>query len=264
MLLELLDYIVYGVGSIAKYHSFKLCQRRKLLKHSSEKVIIIGASSGIGRDLVPKLANFVSVHFQTLDTLILNAGAISVLKFSELVTGEMNGVSTLSDRLSSVQDIMSINYTSFVNITALLLKYLEKSIAGNIVVISSAAGVVGTPTRSLYSASKHALHGFYNSFRMELEAVASRVHIVIICPGSVDTKLRLSSIDGLRMNVSPESVAGVESGKLSSQEVAERIISASDASEELVFIPSFYRHTVWLAHFFPSIVSRLARKKYGL
>lgn len=207
-----------------------------------------------------ELATVVADNLQILDTLILNAGALSVLKFADLISEEAS--IPLPERLASVQDILSINYTSFVHITAHLLPLLEKSSAGNIVVVSSAAGVVGTPTRSLYSASKHALHGFYNSLRMELEAAASAVRIVVVCPGSVDTQLRLSSVDGSRMNVG--SVAGVASGKLSPRSVAKRIILASDSSEELVFMPSSYRHTVWLAHFFPSVISHLARKKYGL
>ncbi|KAJ9071929.1 hypothetical protein DSO57_1032425 [Entomophthora muscae] len=325
MIPKIINYILSGIGgsvclSTLLYYlynssrSYKLSQRRRCFKYSSEKVVIIGASSGIGRELaliyaqrgasiilvarrkelldelvleckqiahtasldiqvvsfpcditsykkLSQLSKLVDDKFQVIDTLILNAGALSVLKFADLIL-ERTPTLPLAERLSSVQDILSINYTSFVHITAHLLSNLELSTAGNIVVVSSAAGVVGTPTRSLYSASKHALHGFYNSLRMELEAAASPVKVVIVCPGSVDTQLRLSSVDGSKVDI--RAVAGVKSGKLSPQSVAERIIQASDNSEELVFLPSTYRHTVWLAYFFPSIISKLARKKYGL
>ena len=58
---------------------------------------------------------------------------------------------------------------------------------GHFVVVTSLTGIFGTPYRSGYAASKHALHGFYDSMRAELED--SGIKVTIAAPGFVKTGL---------------------------------------------------------------------------
>jgi hypothetical protein len=54
-------------------------------------------------------------------------------------------------------------------------------------VTSSVAGKVGAPGASAYSATKHAVQGYYNALRME---VADRnVHVTMVCPGPVESEV---------------------------------------------------------------------------
>jgi len=46
---------------------------------------------------------------------------------------------------------------------------LSKATKGHIGVVSSLAGHVGTPKTAVYSATKHALHGFFNALRVEMQ-----------------------------------------------------------------------------------------------
>ena len=47
--------------------------------------------------------------------------------------------------------------------------------------MSSIAGKIGTPTRSMYSASKHAINGYYDSIRAEL--YDKNISVTVKCPG---------------------------------------------------------------------------------
>ncbi len=63
---------------------------------------------------------------------------------------------------------------------------------GQVVVVSSVLGRIGVPYRSGYAASKHALHGYFECLRSELEVPG--VSISIVCPGYVDTEISLHAL----------------------------------------------------------------------
>ena len=75
------------------------------------------------------------------------------------------------------------------------MEQLEES-KGQIVAISTGSGVLGLPRRTGYVASKHALHGFFNSLRNEWKDKG--ITISIICPGFVKTNIRAASVAGGR------------------------------------------------------------------
>lgn len=59
---------------------------------------------------------------------------------------------------------------------------------GHIVMIASAAGLLGVPGMTVYSATKHAVIGFAESLRMELRrGGVAAVNITIVCPSFIDT-----------------------------------------------------------------------------
>jgi len=89
-------------------------------------------------------------------------------------------------KFESIQRIMNINFMSNVAITQVCLPYIKKS-AGRIGVTSSVQGLIGNPVRTLYSASKHAIQGFFNSLRPEI--YANGVSVTLFCPDYVKTNL---------------------------------------------------------------------------
>ena len=60
------------------------------------------------------------------------------------------------------------------------------------VVISSLVGKFGTPLRSAYAASKHALHGFFESLRAE--TWRKNIQVSMVCPGYIKTNISLNAI----------------------------------------------------------------------
>lgn len=59
---------------------------------------------------------------------------------------------------------------------------------GSVVMIASAAGLMGVPGMAVYSATKHAVVGLCESLRHELSRAGARgVHLTIVCPSFIDT-----------------------------------------------------------------------------
>jgi short-subunit dehydrogenase len=89
---------------------------------------------------------------------------------------------------------MEINYFGNIALTKAVLPYMIKQKSGHIIPISSIAGKFGFYLRSAYSASKHALFGFYES--LLLEEAKNGVHVTIACPGKINTNISMNALNG--------------------------------------------------------------------
>jgi short-subunit dehydrogenase len=119
--------------------------------------------------------------FGSLDFLILNAG--------------ISQRSLFMDTSQKVfLKIMETNFISSVDITRVVLPAMVQRGTGSILCISSLAGLMGVPLRSSYSASKHALAGFYASLRAEIEGSGVKIHIAY--PGFVKTMISHNALQG--------------------------------------------------------------------
>ena len=125
------------------------------------------------------LANQVYKHFGQIDYLINNGGLSQRSEASE--------TSIDIDRR-----IMEINYFGNIALTKAVLPYMQKQKRGHIITISSIAGKFGFFLRSAYSASKHALHGFYESLALEEEK--NGLHVTIACPGKINTPISTNAL----------------------------------------------------------------------
>jgi short-subunit dehydrogenase len=68
-----------------------------------------------------------------------------------------------------------------------------KNGGGHIAATSSIVGKFGFPYRSAYSASKHALHGFFESLRAE--NVVNNISVSMIIPGRIKTDISVNALD---------------------------------------------------------------------
>lgn len=90
--------------------------------------------------------------------------------------------------------IMEINYIGTLALTKALLPHFIEKKAGHFVVTTSIVGKIGTPLRSTYAASKHALHGFFDSLRAEV--YNDHIDVTLICPGYVTTNVSMNALLG--------------------------------------------------------------------
>ena len=120
-------------------------------------------------------------HFGRIDVLINNAGISQRAPVVETT-------------LDVDRKIMDVNFIGTVAVTKSVLPDMLRQGSGQIVAISSVMGKIGTPWRSAYAASKHALHGFFDSLRAEVENEG--VKITIICPGYVKTNVTINALKG--------------------------------------------------------------------
>jgi len=152
--------------------------------------------------------------------------------------------------------LMEVNYFGAIAITKNLLPHFIGRKKGHYVNVSSVTGKFGTPFRSGYAASKHALHGFFDALRAE--HFNDNIKVTMICPGFIHTPITLAALtgDGTPLNKMDEAQF---KGKPASW-CAQQIASAIEREKEEVYIGGKEVLGVYVKRFFPSLFSRLIRK----
>lgn len=114
--------------------------------------------------------------------------------------------------------IFEINYFGTIALTKAVLPYMVRQRSGHILATSSISGRFGFPLRSAYSASKQALHGFFET--LYLENKKFNIMSSVIIPGRVRTSISFHALngegkehgqldDGLAKGISPEKAAEI-------------------------------------------------------
>jgi short-subunit dehydrogenase len=181
--------------------------------------------------------------FGGLDTLILNAGQDMGVRLDEL------------EDLGVLERIVRVNYLGPAWLTRHALPHLRRS-RGRIVVVSSLAGLTGVPTRTGYAASKHALHGFFDSLRIEL--AGSGVSVTLVCPDFVRSEIHRRALgpDGKAVGVSPLH----EEKIMSAGECARLILAAGGARRRMALLSLRGRLGRYVQVFAPGLIDRIAAR----
>lgn len=191
---------------------------------------------------VKNLIKQAAAAYGRIDTLINNAGASMWVFFDEVEDPAL------------MDEIMQVNYMGSVYCTYYALPYLKES-KGRLVAVSSLAGKTGVPTRSGYAASKHALVGFFDSLRIELEGTG--VSVSTIYPGFVLTEIRKRAFTGNGEPLGYEPVQ--EKGAMTAEACAWLILPAvAKRKRELVMTPRG-KIGQWLKLIAPKLVDHIAR-----
>lgn len=90
--------------------------------------------------------------------------------------------------------IMDVNYLGTIALTKAVLPHFLERNSGHFVVTTSIVGKIGTPLRTSYAASKHALHGFFDSLRAEV--YQNNIDVTLVCPGFVATNISKNALTG--------------------------------------------------------------------
>jgi len=177
-----------------------------------------------------------------LDLLVHNAGVTMNARFAEL-------------ELEVLRRIMEINFFATVALTKEVLPHLVAA-RGRIAVVSSLIGLVGVPTRTAYAASKHALHGFFGSLRVELRQAG--VGVTIVCPGYVDTPMRSRALRGDGTPQGFDQAAG--RATLTADQVARATLEAAARGRRLVLLGRETRLARLLSLLAPPLLDRLLER----
>lgn len=116
-----------------------------------------------------------------LDFVFLNAGR-----------GQLRPASDTDNAIT--EEVFRLNTFAPITLTQLMLKnnVLSDGRGSHLIVTSSVGGRFGVPLSASYAASKHALHGYYDSLRSE----CPWLRIDLVCPGPVDTEFHSNHIGG--------------------------------------------------------------------
>jgi len=152
--------------------------------------------------------------------------------------------------------IMEINYFGTIAFTKAVLPYMIQNGGGHILATSSIVGKFGFPLRSAYSSAKHALHGFYETLR--LESIKENINVTLLVPGRVQTKISIHSLtkDGKEHG---KMDAGQASG-ITPEKAAKQIIRAIRKNKKEALIGGKELIMVYLKKYLPTIFYRIASK----
>jgi all-trans-retinol dehydrogenase (NAD+) len=135
---------------------------------------------------IVKAAKQVLDSFGAVDLLFNNAGVVVGKNFADHTHHD-------------------IDFTTHINVTALMHVALEllpamiRQKRGHIINIASAAGMMAVPKMSVYVASKHAVVGWSESLRLELETISKELHVTTVTPSYISTGM----FEGVRSPVVP-------------------------------------------------------------
>ena len=124
-------------------------------------------------DALRSVATLALERFGRIDSWINNAGVA--------IYGRIEQVP-----LDDARRLFETNYWGVVNGSLIAAEYLRTA-GGAIINVGSIASERAIPLQGHYSASKHAVKGFTDAFRMELEEANARISVTLVKPGAIDT-----------------------------------------------------------------------------
>ncbi len=178
-----------------------------------------------------------------LDLLIHNAGVAQ--------KGLVN-----ENHMDTERQVMETNYFGTVALTKAVIPRFAGQKYGWYAVVTSIAGIIGVPGRSIYSASKHALHGFFESLRAEV--FPSNIKVSIIMPGFIATQITLKELRG----------DGSAYGKMEKSHqlgmkphiCARKIIRGLERRKKNIVVGGFEITGVYMQRFLPRVYDFLIRQ----
>lgn len=222
----------------------KLLEAEYELKSKNIQVVslVADASSEIDSNLT---INRAIKEYGKLDVLICNAGISMRSMFIDV-------------DVDVLKKLMDINFWGSVYACKYALPHILQS-KGSIVAISSIAGYRGLPARTGYSASKFAMHGFFESLRTEV--LKKGVHILLACPGFTASNIRNTALtaDGSIQGESP-----LEEQKImSAEEVATIIYQGVVNRKRDIVMTSQGKLTVLLNKFAGGFMDKMVYKHFA-
>jgi len=262
----------------------------KLTSYYANKIIwITGASAGIGEQLAVQLSSqgatlvlsarrkaelervrSICKHPESVFVVPLDLSEESTIRLAfETVKSTVGDVDILfnnggiSQRSTVLQTplelerkMFEINFFSNILLAKLVAPAMVARRSGHLVITSSLLGKWGFPLRSSYSGSKHALHGYYESMRMELEQ--HTIFITLVTPGFVATEISLHSFNekGDRTNEMDNNQAT----GLSAADCAMKILQGVATRKNEFAVGGKEVKGLLVRRFFPSLFEKLLRK----
>src|SRR5699024_6861743 len=159
----------------------------------------------------------------------------------------------IDTNMDVIRKVMEVNFFGTVALTKSVLPYMLEQGNGHIVVTSSVMGKFGTRYRSTYAASKHALHGWFDSLRQEM--VGKNIKVTLVCPGFIKTDVTINAIEG----------DGRKHGKMSSgqangmlpEKFVEKLLPKVLKEKDEIYIGGKEIAGIYLKRFMPRLLNKI-------
>jgi dehydrogenase/reductase SDR family protein 7B len=164
---------------------------------------------------------------------------------------------TAETSIENDRKIFEVNYFGHVQMTKVVLPQMLKRKTGHIVTISSLTGKWGFYLRSAYSASKHALHGFFDSLRMEVED--DGIQVTLVTPGFIATEISKHALD---KSGNPTGEMDNNQAKgISSDECAQQILKGIAAGKREFGVGGKELRALFLHRYFPNVFRKILKQQ---
>ncbi len=184
-----------------------------------------------------------TARFGGIDVLINNAGIAHRSAFADT-------------QVDVLRRVMDVNFFGAVNCTHATIASLRQR-KGMVIAVSSVAGFSPLIGRTGYAASKHALHGFFDSLRTEVQD--DGVDVLIVCPSFIDTGINRAALgaDG-----QPATHARKTTGATTPPaEVAAAILLAAHQRRQLLLFSFTAKAAWWLSRLWPTRYAAIMKRR---
>ncbi len=159
--------------------------------------------------------------------------------------------------LEIVRRVMEIDFFSNVALSQAVALHMKEQGGGHIVITSSLMGKWGFYLRSAYAASKHALHGYYDSMRMEVEPF--NIKITLLTPGFIASEISKHALNG--KGESTGEMDNNQASGMSTQQCASEILKGVAAGKTEFGIGGKELLGLKLRRFVPALFEKILRKQ---
>jgi len=247
-------------------------------------VIVTGASSGIGEatarefakegakvvlaarrvDRLEALAKEIAAMGTGSESLVVQADLSKLEDIQSLVTKTLEKYGRIDvlvnnagfgrldwlENLDPVKDIQSqfdVNVMGVIQTTRQALPVMIKQRSGHVINMCSMAGLVATPTYTIYAACKHAVHGFSEALRREVKPWG--IDVSMIYPGGVTTEF--GSHAGIKRKTNATTPRFM---LLTAEQVGQEVVNLVRSPRAMRIIPWLWTFTVWMNRNFNGFV----------
>jgi short-subunit dehydrogenase len=194
---------------------------------------------------IQKLVNETLAKFNRIDVLVNNAGF-----------GRLDWLENL-DPIKDIQAQIDVNVMGVIQTTRQVLPVMMKQRSGSIINMCSMAGLVATPTYTIYAASKHAVHGFSEALRREVKPWG--IDVSLVYPGGVATEF--GSHAGIKRKTNATTPRFM---LLTAEQVAQAVVKLVRKPRRMWILPWMWGFTVFLNRFLPGLVDSTTINRFTI
>lgn len=224
-------------------------------KEELERVFKTSGLSGENALILPLDVENASTFDDAVKSILAKFGQIDVLINN---AGISQRAATIDCSMDVYRRLFEINFFGVVALTKAVLPHFLERKKGHFVITSSVMGKLGTPKRTGYASSKHALHGFFDSLRAEIWQ--DNVLVTLVCPGYIKTNISLNAL-----NANGQKHARMDGNQeqgLDADYCAAKILNAIANKKEEVYIGGAReRLGLYLKRFLPTVLSKMVKQE---